>query len=60
MGYYELKNWILHKKLDNIIFVADRAYFNYDLFKIFNNNNYKYVICIKENAQIDKTIKKNK
>ena len=40
--------------INNIIFVADRAYFNYDLFNIFNNNDYKYV---KENAQIDKTIK---
>jgi hypothetical protein len=38
-------------KLDNIIFVCDRAYFSYDLMNFLNDNNYKYVIRIKNNCR---------
>lgn len=38
-------------KEDNVIFVCDRAYFSYGLIKFLNNNNYKYVIRIKNNSK---------
>lgn len=37
-------------KMDNIIFVCDRAYFSYDLMNFLNDNNYKFVIRIKNNC----------
>lgn len=52
-------------KLDNIIFVCDRSYFSYDLMNFLNNNNYKYVIRIKNNCKYinsknSKNLKKSK
>ncbi len=37
-------------KMDNVIFVCDRAYFSYDLMNFLNENNYKFVIRIKNNC----------
>jgi hypothetical protein len=55
----ELKKWITLNKIKNIIIVADRAYFSYELYKFLDLNNIKYVIRIKENSQIRGNIKKN-
>jgi len=55
----ELKKWIISNKINNIIIVADRAYFSYELYKFLDSNNIKYVIRIKENSQFRGNIKKN-
>ena len=55
----ELKKWIISNKISNIIIVADRAYFSYELYKFLDSNNIKYVIRIKENSQLRGNIKKN-
>jgi len=55
----ELKKWIINNKISNIIIVADRAYFSYELYKFLDSNNIKYVIRIKENSQLKGNIKKN-
>jgi hypothetical protein len=48
-------------KMKNIIFVCDRAYFSYDLMDFLNNNNYKFVIRIKNNCiHLNQNKKKNK
>ena len=36
--------------MDNIIFVCDRTYFSYDLVNFLNDNNYKFIIRIKNNC----------
>lgn len=55
----ELKKWILSNKISNVIIVADRAYFSYELYKFLDSNNIKYVIRIKENSQLKGNIKRN-
>jgi len=55
----ELKKWIVSNKISNVIIVADRAYFSYELYKFLDSNNIKYVIRIKENSQLKGNIKRN-
>ena len=54
----ELKKWIDNNKINNITIVADRAYFSYELYIFLEENNIKYIIRIKENAEIKTNIKK--
>jgi hypothetical protein len=53
------KNYIENKDIDfsKMIFVMDRAYFSYDLFKLLNDKNIKFIIRVKDNCT---KIKKNK
>ena len=53
-----LKKWINDNKIKNITIVADRAYFSYELYTFLEENNIKYIIRIKENAEIKTNIKK--
>jgi len=55
----ELKKWIISNKINNITIVADRAYFSYELYKFLDSHNIKYIIRIKENAQIKTKINNN-
>ena len=43
---------------DKTIFIGDRGYFKYDLFKFINDMNAKYVIRIKDNNTLKKKDKK--
>lgn len=45
------------EELKNVIFVLDRAYFKYELFKMLNENGFKYVIRIRDNAKLESEIK---
>lgn len=53
----ELKKWIDDNKINNITIVADRAYFSYELYTFLEEHNIKYIIRIKENAEIKTNIK---
>ena len=45
---YDVKNNNL--STDNVIFVFDRAYFSYDFINYLDNNNYNYVIRVKNSC----------
>ena len=46
------KNYIENKDIDfsKMIFVMDRAYFSYNLFKLLNDKNIKFIIRVKDNC----------
>ena len=59
--FFHLKNYIENKDIDfsKMIFVMDRVYFSYDLFKLLNDKNIKFIIRVKDNCTKIKKIKKN-
>ena len=45
------------KKYKNVIFIADRLYFNYELLTFLNDNNLKYIIRVKgDGSNVDNTL----
>ena len=44
--------YVKEHKFNNVVFVCDRAYFNYEEMKYLNENNMNFVIRIKDNADI--------
>jgi len=55
----QLKKYINENNITNVIIVADRAYFKYELFKFLEDRNIKYVIRIKDNSLIGTDRAKN-
>ena len=55
-------NYINNKNFDinNIIFVFDRAYFSYDFIKFLNDKKINYVIRMKNNSNLLKSVVNNK
>jgi len=57
----QLREYIENNNISNVIFVADRGYFSYELFEYLDKKNIGFVIRIKDNCKLlDKNYKPKK